>query len=51
VFGVPSCVVDGEVFWGLDSLPHLARHLDGADPVTPDLLDRWAGLRPSASRA
>jgi 2-hydroxychromene-2-carboxylate isomerase len=27
VFGAPSYVVDGEVFWGQDRLPHLAAHL------------------------
>ena len=31
VFGVPSCVVDGQVFWGLDALPMLAEYLRG-DP-------------------
>lgn len=30
-FGVPSCVVDGHLFWGLDSLPMLRRYLEG-DP-------------------
>ncbi len=29
VFGVPSFVVDGRVFWGLDALPMLRAHLDG----------------------
>ncbi len=28
-FGVPSFVVDGRVFWGLDSLPMLRRYLEG----------------------
>lgn len=31
VFGVPSFVVDGRVFWGLDALPLLRAHLDGDD--------------------
>lgn len=31
VFGVPSFVVDGRMFWGLDSLPMLRRYLEG-DP-------------------
>lgn len=30
VFGVPAFVVDGKVFWGLDALPMLRDHLDGA---------------------
>ena len=29
VFGVPSMVVDGRVFWGLDALPMLADYLRG----------------------
>lgn len=29
VFGVPSMVVDGKVFWGLDALPMLRAYLDG----------------------
>lgn len=29
VFGVPSCVVDGRMFWGYDSLPMLRRYLEG----------------------
>jgi 2-hydroxychromene-2-carboxylate isomerase len=29
VFGVPTFVVDGEMFWGADRLPMLARWLDG----------------------
>ena len=29
LFGVPSMVVDGEVFWGLDALPMLNAYLGG----------------------
>lgn len=29
VFGVPSFVVDGKVFWGLDALPMLRAYLEG----------------------
>lgn len=31
VFGVPSFVVDGHVFWGLDALPLLRAYLEGDD--------------------
>lgn len=31
VFGVPTFVVDGHVFWGLDALPMLRACLDGDD--------------------
>lgn len=50
VFGVPSVTVEGEVFWGQDSFPHLEQFLQGQDPVDPDLLERWRTLPASASR-
>ena len=50
VFGVPSVVVGGEVFWGFDSFPHLERYLQGQDPVDPNLVERWDRLPASASR-
>ncbi len=40
-FGVPTLVVDGELFWGLDALPHAERRMRGEDPVTPELLSRF----------
>jgi 2-hydroxychromene-2-carboxylate isomerase len=42
VFGVPTMIADGELFWGNDSLDHLDRFLAGRDPVTADDLARWA---------
>jgi len=51
VFGVPTVLVDGELFWGVDSLDHLERFLAGRDPVTPELLDQWADLPASAGRS
>ena len=64
VFGVPSIIVSdasgsvgalgfGELFWGLDSLPHLERHLRGEDPVTrlnPAQLAELQSITPSATR-
>ena len=49
-FGIPSMVVDGELFWGVDSLPHLDDFLAGRDPLTPEELYRWVGVVPSATR-
>jgi 2-hydroxychromene-2-carboxylate isomerase len=49
-FGVPTMVVDGELFFGLDSLPHLERWLRGEDPLDPALLERWARLPAQAVR-
>ena len=50
VFGVPTVVVDDEVFWGFDSFPHLERFLQGRDPIDPNLLKQWEHLPASASR-
>jgi 2-hydroxychromene-2-carboxylate isomerase len=50
VFGVPSALVDGELFWGVDSLPHLDDFLAGRDPLPKDALARWAHIVPSATR-
>lgn len=50
VFGVPTMIVEGALFWGFDALPDLERALEGNDPVTPDAVARWATLMPSATR-
>jgi len=46
-FGVPAMVVDGKLFWGLDSLPMLRAYLQGDDWFNGP---EWAqaGARPSA---
>ncbi|MEZ4316726.1 MAG: 2-hydroxychromene-2-carboxylate isomerase [Myxococcota bacterium] len=49
-FGVPSLWVDGELFWGSDSLPYVDAWLAGEDPVPDDLLARWADLPPESRR-
>lgn len=50
-FGVPSMWIEGELFWGYDSLGHLERFLAGEDPLGPDALSRWAHIQPSAQRS
>ena len=50
VFGVPTMLVDGELFWGTDSFQHLERFLRGEDPIQPGDAARWAGVQPSAKR-
>lgn len=42
VFGVPSFVVDGKVFWGVDGLPMLRAYLEGNDWFTDT---RWNAVR------
>jgi len=49
-FGVPTLIHDGELFWGVDSLPHLAERIAGKDPLPEDLVARWASLPASAVR-
>ena len=50
VFGVPTMIVDDELFWGTDSFPHLARYLRGEDPVRPKDVDAWLAVTASAQR-
>jgi 2-hydroxychromene-2-carboxylate isomerase len=50
VFGVPTAIADGEVFWGTDSLPHLERFLRGEDPVDAAWRERVAKMPRSAER-
>jgi len=50
VFGVPTAAVGGELFWGVDALPHLDDFLAGRDPLTPEALERWKHIVPSATR-
>lgn len=54
VFGVPTMLATmgarSELFWGLDSLGHLERFLDGADPLDDEALAAWAALPSSAVR-
>jgi 2-hydroxychromene-2-carboxylate isomerase len=51
VFGVPTAIADGELFWGVDSLPELERFLErGAPTVDAATLARWDAMRPSAER-
>ncbi|MBV8479293.1 MAG: DsbA family protein, partial [Actinobacteria bacterium] len=49
-FGVPTMLADDELFWGVDSLPHLERFLDGNDPVDSATAERWANLPATANR-
>lgn len=50
VFGVPTMIVDGELFWGDDSIDDLDRFLRGEDPVTDAALARWQDLPRAADR-
>lgn len=50
VFGVPSFIIDEELFWGVDSLPHLRRYLEGHRPIDETQIQAWESLPASARR-
>ncbi len=50
VFGVPTVVVEGELFWGYDDFMNLETFLRGDDPLGEGALAAWHALRPSATR-
>ena len=39
VFGVPTFIVDGELFWGNDQLEHIELFLQGKDPLKPECVE------------
>ena len=50
VFGVPTVIVDGELFWGVDSVDMLAHFLDHPDYFLSEEMQRIHQIQPSASR-
>lgn len=50
VFGVPTVIVDDELFWGFDDFGHLELFLAGKDPLDRTVLEEWRQIRPTASR-
>ena len=50
VFGVPTRFVEGELFFGSDSVPHLERFLEGRDPLRREDVECWAAVPASARR-
>jgi 2-hydroxychromene-2-carboxylate isomerase len=50
VFGVPTFLVDSELFWGVDSLALLDAYLRGAEAPDPARIARWKAVVPSAVR-
>ena len=50
VFGVPTVIVDGELFWGVDSVDMLVHFLDHPDYFRSDEMRRIGDILPSASR-
>jgi 2-hydroxychromene-2-carboxylate isomerase len=51
IFGVPTVLVDGEPFWGVDALRELENFLaDGTPALDGNTLARWSAVTPSAER-
>ncbi|MEL6347111.1 MAG: 2-hydroxychromene-2-carboxylate isomerase [Myxococcota bacterium] len=50
VFGVPTMMVRGELFWGYDSFPNLERFLSGAVTIDQAMVEQWRTLPASAQR-
>jgi 2-hydroxychromene-2-carboxylate isomerase len=52
VFGVPTMIVRGELFWGFDDLEYLDLFLSGHDPLPADRrgYEAWTTIRPSVER-
>lgn len=50
IFGVPTMIVEGELFWGVDSLGFVEQRLRGEDPITPELLASFLDVPASAVR-
>lgn len=49
-FGVPTLFVDGEMFWGVDSLPSVDDRLAGRDPFSAEVVASWGPVTASAQR-
>lgn len=50
VFGVPSFVIDGHVFWGVDSLQMVQDYLSNPDMMSDPEMQRLANLPTAAAR-
>jgi 2-hydroxychromene-2-carboxylate isomerase len=49
-FGVPTIFVEGEMYWGVDSLPYLDAFLSGERAIDQAGIARWRAVVPSAVR-
>jgi len=49
-FGVPTMIVDGELFWGHDDFCYLETFLQGETSYDTAELEAWAAVKASASR-
>ena len=50
VFGVPTFVIEDELFWGNDRIPFLELYLEGRDPLDRSLMREMLGRARGADR-
>jgi 2-hydroxychromene-2-carboxylate isomerase len=50
VFGVPTCLLDGELYWGEDTLDDMLLEIEGGGPKPDDRLARWLSIGATAQR-
>lgn len=50
VFGVPTILVDDQLFWGYDDIRYLELYLQGHDPLGDMDISDWWQVRPSTQR-
>jgi 2-hydroxychromene-2-carboxylate isomerase len=50
VFGVPTCRLDGELYWGEDTLDDMVLEVEGGGPRHDERLERWLAAGASAKR-
>jgi 2-hydroxychromene-2-carboxylate isomerase len=50
VFGVPTCLLDDELYWGEDTLDEMRLHAEAGRPRLDPRLERWLTISASAVR-
>jgi 2-hydroxychromene-2-carboxylate isomerase len=50
VFGVPTCVLDAELYWGEDTLDDLLDDAERGGPQPDPRLERWLATTPTVTR-
>jgi 2-hydroxychromene-2-carboxylate isomerase len=50
VFGVPTCLLQGELYWGEDTLDDMVHEIESGGPHPDERLARWLSISASARR-
>lgn len=50
VFGVPTCLVDDELYWGEDALDDMVLEIEAGGPRPDERLARWLTIQATAKR-